>query len=81
MSYFIKQKNSKSDNNSGKVYFESLNSSQRTKLYIQNEMQINCIKKVLVERAEVPEILIDWLIKSVEENVLLNEHLEEISRQ
>ncbi len=79
MSYFIKQKSNKSNSDSSKVYFKSLNSSQRKKLYIQNEMQINCIKKVLVERAEVPEILIDWLIKSVEENVLLNDHLEEIS--
>ncbi len=79
MSYFIKQKSNKLNNDSSKVYFKSLNSSQRKKLYIQNEIQINCIKKVLVERAEVPEVLIDWLIKSVEENVLLNDHLEEIS--
>lgn len=79
MSHFIKQKSNKSNNDSSKVYFKSLNSSQRKKLYIQNEIQINCIKKILVERAEVPEVLIDWLIKSVEENVLLNDHLEEIS--
>lgn len=77
MSYFIKLKNNKSNNNSSEINFKSLNSSQCKKLYIQNKMQINCIKKVLVERVEVPEILIDWLIKSVEENALLTGHLSE----
>jgi len=39
--------------------------------YIQNQKQIDCITKVLIERADVPPKLIDWLIESVQENVSL----------
>lgn len=39
--------------------------------YKQNQMQIDCIKKVLVEHGDVPEKLIDWLIDSVQRNAEL----------
>jgi len=39
--------------------------------YKQNQMQIDCIKKALVEHADVPEKLINWLIEAVRENTIL----------
>lgn len=36
--------------------------------YIQNQKQIDCISKVLVEHADVPQKLIDWLIECVRNN-------------
>ncbi len=39
--------------------------------YKQNQMQIDCIKKTLIERADVPEKLINWLIDSVREITIL----------
>lgn len=51
--------------------FKSLNKLHNSPEYQQNEMQINCIRKVLVENADVPEKLIDWLITSVKENVIM----------
>ena len=40
-------------------------------VYVQNKKQIDCISKVLVERADVPQKLIDWLIQSVRENTII----------
>lgn len=75
MLYFPNEKNVIVGRNSSKYfieeYFKSLQKVQETKEYKQNEMQIQCIKKVLIERAEVPEKLIDWLVEAVEENVAL----------
>ena len=37
----------------------------------KTRVAINCIKKVLIEHSDVPETLLNWLIKSVQENVSL----------
>lgn len=60
-----------SSKNISEDYFKSLEKVHETKEYKQNEKQIQCIKKVLIERAEIPEKLIDWLVEAVEENVAL----------
>lgn len=39
--------------------------------YIQNQKEIDCITKVLVEHADVPLKLINWLIEAVEKNTVL----------
>lgn len=39
--------------------------------YVQNQKQIECISKVLVEQADVPQELINWLIQSVKENTII----------
>lgn len=39
--------------------------------YRQNQMQIDCIKKVMIENGDIPEILVDWLINSVRDNTKL----------
>ncbi len=49
-------------------HFKSLEDFQN---YKQNQMQIDCISRVLIEHADVPKELIDWLIKSVKENTTL----------
>lgn len=36
--------------------------------YLQNQKQIDLISKVLVEQADVPKKLIDWLIEAVRNN-------------
>lgn len=36
--------------------------------YLQNQKQIDCISRVLIEHADVPKELIDWLIDSVRNN-------------
>ena len=38
---------------------------------LENQEQINCISKILVEHADVPQKLVDWLIDSVKENTKL----------
>lgn len=43
--------------------------------YIQNQKQIDCITKVLIEHADVPPKLIEWLIKSVQENAIIEYEL------
>lgn len=48
--------------------------------YKQNQMQIDAIKKVLIEHADVPETLITWLTNSVRENTIL-EFKELIKKQ
>lgn len=39
--------------------------------YIENQKQIDCISKVLVEHADVPKKLIDWLIDAVKKNTII----------
>lgn len=39
--------------------------------YIQNKMQIDCIRNVLVKHSDVPEKLVDWLIDAVRQNTIL----------
>ncbi len=39
--------------------------------YLQNQKQIDCISKVLVEHADVPQKLIDWLIEAVRNNTII----------
>lgn len=43
---------------------ENINNEQ----YLQNQLQINYISKILVEHADVPQKLVDWLIKAVKDN-------------
>ena len=47
------------------------NSLKNSDEYKQNQMQIDCIKKVLIEHADVPEVLLNCLIKSVRENTII----------
>ena len=44
---------------------------QNSEKYLQNQKQIECITKVLVEDADIPPKLINWLIESVQENATL----------
>lgn len=48
-----------------------LNKVKESEEYKQNQMQIDCIKKVLIEHGDIPEKLIDWLIDSVRANAEL----------
>lgn len=50
---------------------KSLNKVRKSPEYQQNQMQIDCIKKVLIEHADVPEVLLNWLIDSVKDNTSL----------
>ena len=54
-----------------KAYLKKLNKIKNSEEYKQNEMQINCIKNVLIEHSDVPAKLLDWLIESVEKNTML----------
>lgn len=54
---------------SNEDFFKSNN--EYSEKYKQNQMQIDCIKKTLIEHADVPEKLINWLIDSVKENTIL----------
>lgn len=54
-----------------KSYLNQLQKVQNSQEYMQNEMQINCIRKTLVENADIPETLIDWLVSSVKKNTIL----------
>ena len=66
---------SKKDSNSKKdiddVYFSSLEKIRNTPEYLQNQMQIDVIRKTLIENAHVPERLVDWLVESVQENTAM----------
>ena len=44
---------------------------RHSKEYIQNQYQIDCIKKVLIEHSDVPPTLLDWLTQSIQNNVIL----------
>ena len=54
-----------------KIYLDNLNKIKNSEEYQQNEMQINCIKKVLIEHSDVPVKLLDSLIESVKQNTML----------
>lgn len=54
-----------------KIFCNSIQKAQQTTEYKQNEMEINCIKNVLINNADVPEKLVSWLIDAVEENKAL----------
>lgn len=58
-------------NFSKKDYERLIKKLNKSEDYKQNQMQIDCIKKVLIEHADIPETLIDWLINSVKENTIL----------
>ena len=60
-----------SKNFSKKDYEKLIKKLSKSEDYKQNQMQIDCIKKVLIEHADVPETLINWLIDSVKENTIL----------
>jgi len=68
MSYFVK----------GVAEMLETNEIEKSEEYIQNKKQIDCIKKVLIERANVPKKLIDWLIETVQENEKLKYKLNNI---
>ena len=54
-----------------KIHSKSLKEIQNTPEYKLNLMQIDCIKKVLVNNADVPEKLVSWLIEAVRSNTAL----------
>lgn len=54
-----------------KVYLKKLHEVKNSKEYLQNKMQIECIKTVLIKHSDVPPKLLDWLIESVEQNTML----------
>ncbi|MGN1328006.1 MAG: hypothetical protein ACI4VQ_08090 [Clostridia bacterium] len=58
----------KNDNN---INSNLLNKVKGSEEYVQNQMQIDCIRNVLIEHGDVPEKLIDWLIDSVKANTEL----------
>ena len=60
-----------SKNFSKKDYEKLIKKLSKSEDYKQNQMQIDCINKVLIEHADVPETLINWLIDSVKENTIL----------
>lgn len=59
-----------------KKYLKKLNQIKNSDEYKTNEMQIDCIKKVLIEHSDVPAKLLDWLIESVEQNTKLISRVE-----
>lgn len=52
-------------------YFKSIQKTRQSHEYQENEKQIECITKLLVEHADVPLELIEMLVESVQENVAL----------
>ena len=55
------------------VILNKANSDEKNKFYtneeyLENQRQIDCISKVLIEHADVPKKLIDWLIEAVRNN-------------
>lgn len=69
----FKRKNKKEQitENINEIYFKSIETVHKTKEYTQNKNQIDIIKKVLVEKTDTPEDLINLLIETVEENIAL----------
>ncbi len=57
--------------NIDEVNSNNLKKLRQTQEYKQNQMQIDCITKILIEHADVPPQLIDWLIESVKQNTAL----------
>lgn len=50
---------------------DSVEKVKKSEEYMQNEMQINTIKDVLINHSDVPEKLVNWLIDAVEKNTEL----------
>lgn len=72
ISFFKLKKTEKNfDEKSEEIYSKSLLEVQNTPEYKLNAMQIDCIKRVLVDRADVPEKLVSWLIDAVKNNTVL----------
>lgn len=72
MYHFVKSSKKESLNKKiNEIYFQSIESVYNNPEYIQNKMQIDVIKKTLIEQTYASEKLIDWLIESVEENTAI----------
>lgn len=56
------------------LHSKSINEIQNTHEYQENLMQIESIKKVLINNAYVPEKLVSWLIEAVKNNTIM-EHV------
>lgn len=69
------RKESKSPKNFEDVYFSSIEKIRKNPEYIQNKMQIDVIRKTLIETVNVPEQLVDWLVESVQENTAMEYEL------
>ena len=48
----------------------------KLKKYKDNEKQISCIKKVLIEHSDVPIKLLEWLITASSENAIISYKLK-----
>ncbi len=53
--------------NNNEDYIDKVLNSEE---YMQNKMQINTLKTVLLKEYSVPEKLVDWLITSAENNAI-----------
>ena len=51
--------------------FKTISRTKQLEEYEYNKKQIECISKVLIESANVPPLLIDWLIESVQKNTAI----------
>ncbi len=58
-------------NKTNNVCQKKIEKVKNSKEYIQNKMQIDCIKDILINHADVPEKLLDWLIEATEKNAIL----------
>ena len=59
-----------------KIYLNKISKIKSSEEYLQNQLQIKCIKDILINHADVPEKLIDWLIEAVEKNTALISSIE-----
>lgn len=57
------------------IYFKSIEDAHKTKEYEKNKNQIEIIKKILIEKTDTPEALINLLIETVAENTALEYEL------
>lgn len=53
------------------IYFNSIEDIQKSDEYKKSVMQINCIRNILVDHADIPAEVLDNLIETVEEKVTL----------
>lgn len=61
--------------NINEKYFKSIKKTRQSHEYQENEKQIKCITRILVEHVDVPREIIELLIESVQENVALEYEL------
>ena len=66
-SVFFSKKEKNLETKFNEIYCDSLEKVQHTEKYKHIEMKINSIKKALKEHTDAPEILIDFLIDSIQE--------------